>query len=110
MNFFTKGLLFIFVSISANAVEIRDPLQYSIKTARDFSLGDSGKPGQYHCRHERDEELDVGGSIQIISCYGTREILVFGGYMTAARFECRFNFEPLTDDWEYWQVTYESCQ
>ncbi len=109
MNLFIVTTLLI-MSSSTQAGQITNPLQYSKKVAREFAHGDSGRPRAYDCRHERDEELEVGGNIQIISCDGTREILVFGGHMTTVGFECRFNLEPLTDDWKYWQVTYENCQ
>jgi hypothetical protein len=108
MNLFVLTILLI-ISSSAKAVQIRNPLHYSKSVARDFASGDSGRPKEYDCRHERDEELEVGGNIQIISCDGIRDVLVFGGHMTTTRFECRFNFEPLTDDWKYLQVTYENC-
>lgn len=76
----------------------------------EYSLGDSNQEGDYSCQYQTDEELEVGGDIRIVSCNGTRQILVRGGYMVQSNFECLFTFEPMLLDSIFWQVTYERCQ
>ena len=91
-------------------INIKDPIEYSLNVAKEYSLGDSNEEGEYSCWYETEEELEMGGDIRIVSCNGTRQVLVFGGHMVQSNFECRFNFEPMPLGSTYWQVTHERCQ
>ncbi len=89
---------------------IHDPLKYSRHVAKEYSKGDSNKIGEYRCQYNHDEEHEVGGDIRIIDCEGVTSILVHGGYMEKAHFDCRMTFEPMPNYGSGYQVTYENCQ